>query len=130
MAEMRSQPNIEYVVGMMNYPSDFRYPPDFVRDLDRAFGDNVRERRLHLGLNQAHVVAMLGAFYRIDWNQTVLSKVELGTRMAKTPEAFALAEILGMTLEDLAFGRGLDENFGGLYLVYPDPHGKHPANPE
>jgi transcriptional regulator with XRE-family HTH domain len=124
---MRSQSIIEYDVEMISY----RYPPDFVRDLDQSFGRHVRQRRLNMGFHQSHVVTQLSFGYRIRWNQSHLSKVESGARLVKIAEAFALAEILSMTVEDLAFGRGLGENLVENHIVFPaSDHGKHSEDPK
>ncbi len=71
-----------------------------IERVPRAFAKNARHRRVVLGLSQAHVALMMEV-YGIRWHQTVLAKVESGDREVKIQEAYALAALYGMALDDL-----------------------------
>lgn len=59
-----------------------------------------------LGLSQADVsLVLLG--HGIDWHQTTVAKVEKGERQVKLDEAYALADVYAIPLDDLVEGRGL-----------------------
>lgn len=47
------------------------------------------------------------AMYGFKWHQTVVAKVESGQRMIKLSEAYALADLYGVPLENLAHGTDL-----------------------
>jgi hypothetical protein len=84
------------------------YGDDFVRTLDENFGPHARQRRIFLQYSQDVVATLLVTTYGIKWHQTVVAKVESGVRQVKLAEAYALAEIYGLPLEDLAYGKNLD----------------------
>jgi len=87
----------------------YGYDPDFLRKLNTDFGQHAKTRREWLGYLQANVAEAMRSHYEIPWHQTVVGKVENGTREIKLHEAYALADIYGISVQDLAEGRGLRE---------------------
>lgn len=84
------------------------YPDMFIRALDLEFGKHARARRELLDLSQDNVALLMATTYGIQWHQTVVAKIESGKRLIKLSEAYALADIYGIPLEDLAHGQNLD----------------------
>lgn len=84
------------------------YSNAFIRSLDASFGKHARQRREFLDYSQGHVAMLLQTTYGIRWHQTVVAKIESGERLIKLAEAYALADIYGIPLEDLAHGNNLD----------------------
>ncbi|MBG6224736.1 transcriptional regulator with XRE-family HTH domain [Arthrobacter sp. CAN_A2] len=83
------------------------YGYEFVRTLDENFGQNARIRREFLDYPQNTVARLMTAMYGFKWHQTVVAKVESGQRMIKLSEAYALADLYGVPLENLAHGTDL-----------------------
>ena len=84
------------------------YSNDFIRALDADFGKHARKRREFLELPQNIVALQMQTMYAINWHQTVVAKIESGERLVKLAEAYALADMYGLPLEDLAHGQNLD----------------------
>jgi transcriptional regulator with XRE-family HTH domain len=71
--------------------------------LDTAFGARVRAARERQGRSQKWLAEALGSRYGIPWHPTTAGKVESGERPVKLTEALAVAQALGMLLEDLVY---------------------------
>jgi|SRR5699024_8786966 len=87
----------------------YGYDPGFLKKMNKDFGKNAKIRREWLGYLQANVAEAMRAYYEVPWHQTVVGKVENGTRDIKLHEAYALADIYGIAVQDLAEGRNLRE---------------------
>jgi transcriptional regulator with XRE-family HTH domain len=74
-----------------------------VAELDTAFGARVRAARERQGRSQKWLAEALGSRYGIQWYPTTVGKVESGERPVKLTEAVAVAQALGMLLEDLVY---------------------------
>ncbi len=79
-----------------------------IQGVPHAFADNARVRRVALGYSQEYVSLQM-AVHGIAWHQTVLAKIESEQRAVKLGEAYALAQMYDIGLEDLINGVGLDE---------------------
>lgn len=84
------------------------YAVEQIASMDEAFGPHAKARRELIGLSQAAVALIMQVDYGIHWHQTVLSKIEAGQRIAKLKEAYALANIYAIHLDDLVLGSRLD----------------------
>ena len=51
---------------------------------------------------------MMQTTYGITWHQTAVAKIEDGSRKVKLMEAYALADMYGIPLDELAAGRNLE----------------------
>jgi transcriptional regulator with XRE-family HTH domain len=80
-----------------------------IEAIPTVFAQHARQRREALGLSQAEVVSKLFLLFGIEWHQTALAKVEARQREVKLQEAYALASLYGIELDDLVLGRGLNE---------------------
>src|SRR3954453_26593 len=74
-----------------------------VADLDSALGARGRAARERQGRSQKWLAEALGSRYGIQWYPTTVGKVESGERPVKLTEAGAVAQVLGMLLEDLVY---------------------------
>jgi transcriptional regulator with XRE-family HTH domain len=74
-----------------------------VAELDTAFGARVRAARERQGLSQKWLAEALSSRYGFQWYPTTVGKMESGERPVKLTEAVALAQTLGMLLEDLVY---------------------------
>lgn len=92
---------------------------DVVRSMHRTFGGYAKKRRELIGYSQADVALMMQVDYGLPWHQTVLSKVEAGQRDVRLKEAYALANIYGIALDDLVRGEGLGQNLADARLSKP-----------
>lgn len=79
-----------------------------VREVGEHFADNARERRQHMKMSQAAIARIMKVVYGLDWHQTVLAKIESRERAVKLPEAYALARVYELPLQDLIDGVDLD----------------------
>lgn len=70
------------------------------------FAKHCKLRRQQLGMSQEKVASMMRRLW-IMWHQTAVAKIEDGSRAIKLDEAYALANVYGMKLEDLIYGRGI-----------------------
>lgn len=77
-------------------------------DVSKGFAEHVWTRRRVVKLPRNAIVRMLKVRYGIDWHQTVLAKIETGERAVKLTEAYALADIYDIPLDDLVWGIDLD----------------------
>jgi transcriptional regulator with XRE-family HTH domain len=77
---------------------------ELVRNLDREFGERMRRQRERQGAPQQHVALTLEAMYGIRWHQTTVGKVESGERGIRLTEAVAVAQTLGVSLDELVYG--------------------------
>lgn len=85
------------------------YDNDFIRSVETNFGQNARTRRKFLEYSQGIVSTLMQAEYGIPWHQTVVAKIEDGSRKVKLMEAYALADMYGIPLDELTRGRNLDK---------------------
>jgi transcriptional regulator with XRE-family HTH domain len=77
---------------------------ELVMNLDREFGRRMRRQRERQDMPQQHIALVLEAMYGIRWHQTTVGKVETGERGIRLAEAVAVAQTLGMPLDDLVYG--------------------------
>jgi transcriptional regulator with XRE-family HTH domain len=76
------------------------------RKFDVAFGGRMRQERERQGLTQGSLVGSLILMHDIDWfHQTTVGKVESGDRPIRLEEAVAIADLLGVGLEELTHGQ-------------------------
>ena len=85
-------------------PGSRPYGREFVEEVGPNFARHLRTRRVAMGMSQRHVVLFLEVEHGIVWHQTVVAKIEAGQRQVKLTEAFALADVLGLPLEQLIRG--------------------------
>lgn len=79
-----------------------------VASMPATFARNVRRRREAIGVSQGMVAAIMLSYGFRTWRQTTLAKVEAGERAVKLDEAFALAEIYDISLDDLLRDCGVE----------------------
>jgi transcriptional regulator with XRE-family HTH domain len=70
------------------------------RELARRFGDNVRRYRELRDMSQSDLAREMTARGH-SWHQSTTYKTEYGERRTDAPEIYALAEILGVTIDRL-----------------------------
>src|SRR5919112_3465362 len=76
------------------------------REFDVALGARMRHERERQGMTQNDLAVNLILMHDIDWwHQTTVGKVESGDRPIRLEEAVAVADLLGVGLDDLAYGR-------------------------
>jgi len=63
---------------------------------------------------------MMQTTYGIKWHQTVVAKIEDGTRKIKLMEAYALADMYGIPLEELSAGNNLEGKITWTERKLPD----------
>lgn len=81
---------------------------DWVQSIDERLAEHSRIRRKYLGFSQATIAKIMKLKYGVEWHQTVLAKIENRERAVKLSEAFALARVYQIPLNDLIEGEGLD----------------------
>lgn len=86
----------------------------FLAEVRTSFARNVRIRREAIHATQAGVANVMWAYGFESWRQSTLAKVEAGERAVKLDEAFALAALYGIPLDDLLRGIGLYKNTEGF----------------
>ena len=106
-----------------------------VGPLGQTFAREVRRLRELRGLSQTDLAARLRERYGLKFHQATIDRVEKGVRPCRLDEVYALAEVLGSTVDDMladwssaesAF-RELDQyREAGRRDGVPDRHG-HPA---
>ena len=74
----------------------------------KAFARNVRRRREAIGVSQHLVATILWRYGFSTWRQTTLAKIEAGRRAVKLDEAFALAALYEISVDDLLRDRGVE----------------------
>jgi transcriptional regulator with XRE-family HTH domain len=72
-------------------------------DFDKAFGARLRRARERAGISQEHLSANLAVMHDVNWHQTTVGKTEAGERPIRLSEAVAVAHLLGVPLNDLAY---------------------------
>lgn len=70
--------------------------------LDSAFGLNVARKRIAMNVSQASLVGLLSRTTGWEWARKTLGKIELGTRPVRLTEAYALADALNTTIDELS----------------------------
>jgi transcriptional regulator with XRE-family HTH domain len=75
---------------------------------DNTFGGRMRQARERAGMSQEHFAVNLIQMHDIHWHQTTVRRTESGERPIRLSEAVAVAELLGVPLDELAYGRGDD----------------------
>lgn len=70
--------------------------------LDTTFGLNVARKRTALNMSQASLVALLSRTTGWEWARKTLGKIEMGTRPVRLTEAYALADALNTTIDELS----------------------------
>lgn len=70
--------------------------------LDSTFGLNVARKRIAMNVSQASLVGVLSRTTGWEWARKTLGKIELGTRPVRLTEAYALADALNTTIDDLS----------------------------
>ena len=63
---------------------------------------------------------MMQTTYGITWHQTAVAKIEDGSRKVKLMEAYALADMYGIPLDELAAGRNLEGKIMWTERTLPD----------
>ncbi|AOP55052.1 hypothetical protein BLSMQ_3352 [Brevibacterium aurantiacum] len=79
-----------------------------IREVDESFTRHLKARRTYLRFSQAIIARMMKYVYGFDWHQTVLAKIENRDRSIKLTEAYALARLYEIPLQDLIDGIDLD----------------------
>lgn len=69
-------------------------------DLDLLFALNMKAMREHRGIGQGRFADLM-AERGYSWHQSTIPKVETGARSIRIGEAAAVADILGVPIEDL-----------------------------
>ncbi|QNK52348.1 helix-turn-helix transcriptional regulator [Dermacoccus sp. PAMC28757] len=87
---------------------------DIVASMPATFARNVRRRREAIGVSQGMVAKIMFSYGFRSWRQTTLAKVEAGERAVKLDEAFALAEIYAISLDDLLRDCGVERVDGAI----------------
>lgn len=72
-------------------------------ELDEQLGLALQKARATYDMDQSKLVFLVNE-RGLRWNQSTLSKIESGKRPLRLSEATVLSEVLGMSLEELAFG--------------------------
>ncbi|CAL8977372.1 hypothetical protein PROP_02178 [Propionicimonas sp. T2.31MG-18] len=72
-----------------------------VGPLGRTFAREVRRLRELRGLSQTDLAAQLRERYGLKFHQATIDRVEKGARPCRLDEVYALAEVLGSTLDDM-----------------------------
>lgn len=85
-----------------------------VASIPATFARNVRRRREAIGVPQGVVAGIMFSYGFRTWRQTTLAKVEAGERAVKLDEAFALAEIYAISLDDLLRDCGVERVDGNI----------------
>lgn len=70
--------------------------------MDKSIGERIRNRRQELGLTQVELGAKLGI------HQKQISAYERGVNLPSSEVLIKMAEILGLSLDYLAYSKGLD----------------------
>lgn len=122
MAPVAGRVNLSSVnlVGVVNENTQDCTPEALARRVARVpyvFARNCRYRRVVLGMSQEEVARQLRGL-GVPWHQTVLAKVESGERAVKLAEAYALASIYGLWVDDLMYGQHLDQ-VGVMKVDFP-----------
>ena len=68
-------------------------------------GERIRKQRLAIDLKQVDFAAALDVDYNIKLDQSDISEIERGTRGVRDYELKAFAEILGVSVEWLIYGK-------------------------
>lgn len=98
---------------------------EIVASLPATFARNVRRRREAIGVPQGVVADLMFSYGFRTWRQTTLAKVEAGERAVKLDEAFALAAIYSISLDDLLRDCGVERVAGDIARDISRRH--HPA---
>src|SRR3954447_4046528 len=77
-------------------------------DFDRTFGARMRQARERAGISQGDLSVNLVLMHNVHWHQTTVGKIESGGRPIRLSEAVAVADLLGVPLDELAYDRGDD----------------------
>lgn len=77
------------------------YGWDEIANVDVMVGHRMRELREQQGLSQQGFVNQLAARGILQWHQTTVGKVESGQRPVRVDEAMAIADTLGVLVQDL-----------------------------
>lgn len=72
-------------------------------EVDEQLGLALQKARATYDMDQTKLVSIVNA-RGLKWNQSTLSKIESGKRPLRFSEATLLSEVLGMSLDELAFG--------------------------
>ncbi|MFH5822243.1 helix-turn-helix domain-containing protein [Georgenia sp. AZ-5] len=72
-----------------------------IYDIDERFAERVRSSRIRAGRSQEEIVDAINETFRLGWHQTTLAKIENKQRKVKLKEAYALADTIGVRLEEL-----------------------------
>lgn len=72
-----------------------------VGPLGRVFASQVRSRREHRGLSQTDLAVQLRDGYGLKFHQATIDRVEKGQRPCRLDEVYAIAEVLGTTVDDM-----------------------------
>ena len=78
----------------------------YERDLAKAMGERLRERRQQLGLSQEQVRTGL-AVEQVHISRTQYSRIEIGESMLRASEILALVRILDRSCTWLLYGENL-----------------------
>jgi transcriptional regulator with XRE-family HTH domain len=67
---------------------------------DATVSDNIRSKRLAMGLTQSDLAANM-RLYGLEWTPNRVAQVETMRRRVRVIEAYGLCSILGMSLAEL-----------------------------
>lgn len=77
------------------------YRPEWVATSDRRLGERLRMIRVRLDLSQRDVAQAVTDRHGLGWHQTTVAKVEAGDRPVRVAEALAVADVLGVHVDEL-----------------------------
>lgn len=77
------------------------YPPNWIARSEQRFGTRVRTLRKNLEKSQQDIAEALAARHGLNLHQTAVAKIEAGTRPVKLTEALAIADVLGVHVDEL-----------------------------
>lgn len=81
-------------------PSETATGPD-IGPLGQAFASQVRRRRELHGLSQSDLAVRLRDDYGLKFHQATIDRIEKGQRPCRLDEVYAIAEVLGTTVDDM-----------------------------
>lgn len=90
-----------------------------MQDPERYLGARVRQLREQFGYSQEHLAKLMQEA-KLKWGQTTVAKTEAGSRPVRVNEAVALADLFGLTVNDLL-------PIGFLHAENPDVAQSHQA---